>query len=625
MKKDTRILLIVACVLLGAYVSVMVGAFVSCFRWKQSGGCARYEIELDNGYTLQEETDGSYSIIGLPEEAYNSSVYQVPEEIEGYKISWLGSQLRRPILWGDKRSPQSLGRVRKLILPASVKVEYWLLEDVGVFESEKKLSELFHENEYGWLPPDVYYLCPKEDGFEKLTFITKEEEYSDSVILKNQEGTAATIEYYYGTGEYQIPAEFGGLPVTAIDEHAFNSSDLTKITGGENLKYIGENAFSNIGIEAFDFLSVEEVGAGAFRNTAKLTSVVLPESLQILGDAAFSRSGVENLTIAENGLKDIPLRSFEGCPLTGEIVLPSTLTGISDLAFLGAKFTEINLPEGLISVSSQAFENCDSLKKLVFPDSVSYAGVSESESLEEVYLGKNATAHFYYGAELPSLKTITVSEENKNHFVEDGILYENASYVDIGAYPPKTIKYTSLVKCPAALEIERVETSAAIETSAFRGQKYVKEVILTTPESDFYTHEVNKRFTRIASYAFFECTALEKVVLRSSVFEIGNYAFYGCTALNEINLSSVQIVDGCAFYGCSSLQNVELHGVQTFGVNSFARCDLQRIRLTNAYSIGQSAFEGNADLEVVTINPLCDIGYKAFLNTPMQEKYSNEK
>ena len=71
-----------------------------------------------------------------------------------------------------------------------------------------------------------------------------------------------------------IPAQIGGVPVTAIGDDVFKNMGITAITIPVNIKYIGENAFAN----------------------NQLTSVIIPDGVSI-GGSAFADNLLTNLVI----------------------------------------------------------------------------------------------------------------------------------------------------------------------------------------------------------------------------------------------------------------------------------------------------------------------------------------
>jgi hypothetical protein len=67
--------------------------------------------------------------------------------------------------------------------------------------------------------------------------------------------------------------------------------------------------------------------------------------------------------------------------------------------------------------------------------------------------------------------------------------------------------------------------------------------------------------TRIAHYAFSNCTGLTSVVIPDSVTTIDSYAFYSCTSLTSIVIPhSVTSIGYDAFFRCSKLKEIIFTG-----------------------------------------------------------------
>lgn len=80
--------------------------------------------------------------------------------------------------------------------------------------------------------------------------------------------------------------------------------------------------------------------------------------------------------------------------------------------------------------------------------------------------------------------------------------------------------------------------------------------------------------TRIASGAFFACRKLESVTIPNSVTVIDNSAFAGCHVLNNVNIPyGVEIIGGNAFGDCFALSDISLPDSLTeIGINAFYQC-----------------------------------------------------
>ena len=106
----------------------------------------------------------------------------------------------------------------------------------------------------------------------------------------------------------------------------------------------------------------------------------------------------------------------------------------------------------------------------------------------------------------------------------------------------------------------------------------------------------------IQSYAFAKLTALEEVVLPSTLKKIGVGAFYGCEKLKKINLEHVQFINHEAFRECG-LENVDLGSVVAIGNYTFADNKLVALTLpVSSQSLGEGAFSNNIYLASVQFN-----------------------
>ncbi len=127
--------------------------------------------------------------------------------------------------------------------------------------------------------------------------------------------------------------------------------------------------------------------------------------------------------------------------------------------------------------------------------------------------------------------------------------------------------------------------------------------------------------THINEYAFANLTALEEVVLPSTLINIGVGAFYGCENLKKINLENVKFINKNAFsgpwkevkdendkvidgyYAGCALEEIDLSSIVAIGDYSFAYCKLTGLTLPeSSQSLGVGAFYGNEDMTSVVFN-----------------------
>ena len=155
----------------------------------------------------------------------------------------------------------------------------------------------------------------------------------------------------YSETELVIPEKIGIFAVTAIEEYAFEKSDIVDVTIPEGVTVIGK---------------------GAFSECEKLVSVSIPKGVTVISEELFS-----------------------GCDMLESIKLPEGITSIGARAFSYCQsLVSVNIPEGVISIGGLAFCGCLSLKSLDFPESLIKIGreaFSSCQAIESVTIDKNIT------------------------------------------------------------------------------------------------------------------------------------------------------------------------------------------------------------------------------------------
>ncbi|MDD6994573.1 MAG: leucine-rich repeat protein [Candidatus Borkfalkiaceae bacterium] len=241
--------------------------------------------------------------------------------------------------------------------------------------------------------------------------------------------------------------------------------------------------------------------------------------------------------------------------------------------------------------------------KVVFSSGNKNATVTEDGTIVAIKEGRStiSAAVTYNGAS--TLYMLTVSVTIKNPFNITSI-YLN-SYKGLGGE----------VTIPADRGI------TTIQSYAFSGYELVEKDVtagdVIDKESPYYTKQsplgedtitkvvIPEGITTIEAYAFADLTALEEVVLPSTLNLIGVGAFKGCKNLSKINLEHVQFINERAFSGCDLQDNLS-YGEGNFakaamlvsiGNYAFENCKLNTVVLPEtAQSIGIGAFYANKEL-----------------------------
>ena len=237
--------------------------------------------------------------------------------------------------------------------------------------------------------------------------------------------------------------------------------------------------------------------------------------------------------IIEDGVTTIGSGAFSDCESLIDIVIPDGLTSIGNNAFDNCdSLTDIVIPEGVTSIGDCAFDSCDSLTDIVILDGV-------------ISIGKFA---FYACQNLTNIK------------LPDGLTY-------IGVY--------AFGGCYNLTNIKLPDKVTYIGDSAFSSCYNLTNIKL--PDE----------VTSIEDRTFFGCSGLTDIKIPDGVTYIGDSAFANCYNLTNIKLPDevISIGDG-AFYDCGLTDIVIPEGVISIGDSAFADCD----NLTNVYYSGSEKY-----------------------------------
>lgn len=268
--------------------------------------------------------------------------------------------------------------------------------------------------------------------------------------------------------------------VTAIGDSAFNPSHtITNV--------------SSVFIPA----TVTSIGGFAFRCCKSLATVTFAEDshLKSIERSAFSGTDPAHPRFKEIQIPDsverIGTNAFHNCQDLESITLPASLKTIEVGAFSGCRnLSEVKLPASLKTIQSSVFADCSSLETVFYDDSL--------EQWSQIN-----TSNGFLGDSSPSL----VTDDYTAQFIP---------VMDDAYPPPKTVTITK-----------------------YTGKE--STVILPSTINSWHV-------TKIGEDAFQDNTTITSVTIPANVTEIGSNAFAGCTNLTSVhyagNWSNLTIQSG---------------------------------------------------------------------------------
>jgi len=263
------------------------------------------------------------------------------------------------------------------------------------------------------LTDDDFQVTQNADNTITITGFKRET--SRKVIIDRNERIITMV-----VPELVIPSRLYGLPVTIINERAFENKairslvipdtvtsvsgfagcGLTSVTLGRNVRTIRSSAFQNNHLTQITIPdSVTEIGASAFRGCG-LTSITWGRGLRSIGENAFTGNKLTNLNLP-TGVQTIGQDAFRYNELTS-VILSAGLQSIGTLSFGANRIETLVIPAGIVNVGntlwSPAIFTGNPLTRVTLPANISDQDIGSygfEQSLRNFYVSQNRAAGTY--------------------------------------------------------------------------------------------------------------------------------------------------------------------------------------------------------------------------------------
>ena len=378
--------------------------------------------------------------------------------------------------------------------------------------------------------------------------------------------------------------------VTEIPEEAFSEcSVLEKVELPQSIVTIQKSAFQWCNNLSAIVLppTVKTIGSSAFSGCVLTPEFTIPASVEEIGNSAFNNSGITNLNIEDSdtpltvssygtlgGMFSQPATIYAGRDITNtedkgpfrfaanivEITYGPKVTklnkgefwrckSIKNVKILSTQVTEIpaeafgecsalekvELPQGIVTIQNSAFQWCNNLNSIVLPLTVKTIGSS-------AFSGCPLTPEFTIPA--------SVEEIGNSAFNNSGITNLNIEDSDTPLTVSSYGTLGGMFSQPATIYAGRDITNTE-DKGPFRFAANIIEItygpkVTKLNKGEFWRCKsiknvkiLSNQITVIPEEAFFECSALESVILPQSIATVQNSAFNGCKLLNTIYANPV--------------------------------------------------------------------------------------
>lgn len=406
-------------------------------------------------------------------------------------------------------------------------------------------------------------------------------------------------------------------------EDSSTSSDVLTIP--DDVKAIDEQAFEDVCVkEVILPAGLESIEDEAFKNSA-LAKIDLT-NVKFLGNKVFEFSELREITYSKY-LTYIPERCFRGSNLA-EFEIPKQVTALKTGCFEGTNLEKIDL-SGIITLGEFVFFDCFNLKEIILSETITEIPdgfCRRCQCLEKINLSHVQFIGTSAFSECSNLDAGNLSAKIDRHAFE-GTAVRNLDIKDISELDEGVYQ-----NCEN-LESVTISGDRAIPDRLFSGCKNLKNVT------------IDEGITAVGDSAFSK-TAVEKIILPSTVIVVRSDAFRECRQLREVilndglktiaesafkqteNLSEISIPDsvkhiGSGCFACSGIKSVKLPENSAFTAilwETFFGCkNLETIKLPDSVNIiDYYAFSECTSLRSINLDKVQVIGSSAFAKTALE-------
>lgn len=333
-------------------------------------------------------------------------------------------------------------------------------------------------------------------------------------------------------GKITIPAYIHNAPVVRLATDAFfDCTELVAVTLPDTLEEIGHSAFEGCSQlkEIYIPDSVQQIGIDAFSDCTSLQRIRLPKSIYEL-PISMCEDCISLIEIILPERVKVIESAFHGCTSLQQITLPDGVEELGWCAFDGCKsLQEIVLPTTLRKLNNFAFANCEQLQSIVIPEGVEYIPMG-------CFHGCTNLSQVVFPSTVLDIEPDALNYTAWMKQQEEGLVYYNDLLFtwkggDLPNNGHLTVREGTRIICDHALQ----------QCSA------LQSIILPTTLREIHQEA-------------FSCTYLQSVIIPEGVEEIHSGAFMCCPHLQSITIpASVRKIGVDMFTGCEQLQHIEVH------------------------------------------------------------------
>ena len=215
---------------------------------------------------------------------------------------------------------------------------------------------------------DIYYQgpCYPEDIEADSCWVSfsSDHQASGAVFIPTRESFTYQYDKLVGYDDdgdaiYEPRLRTVSCPVVRIDNSALKEcKNVTSVTIGNSVTYIGHNAFANLtNLTSVTIGNSVKTIFSAFSGCTGLTSITIPDSVSFMESTFHGCTGLTSITIPNS--VTYYGNAFSGCTGLTSVIFGDSVETISTSAFSGCTgLTSITIPNSVKSIEASAFSGC---------------------------------------------------------------------------------------------------------------------------------------------------------------------------------------------------------------------------------------------------------------------------
>lgn len=359
---------------------------------------------------------------------------------------------------------------------------------------------------------------------------------------------------------------------------------------------------------------VTTIGDNAFFSCRQVAKVKLPTTLKSIGSCAFYNASLKNIDIPD-GVTTLSM-AFQNCRGLTAIDVPSSVTDIGGAFATCVSLTNVTLPEGLTEIGKNAFASCERLTSIKIPSTVTSIGsyAFDQSAIQTINIPNGVTeiGERAFG-QCPNLTELVIPDS----VVKIGLnVVEGCSKLR-SIYIGKNVTslfetfggYGSFQRVPfadcsalATITVNKDNQSyTAVDNVLF--DKEMKQLIRCAPAKTG-SYSLPASVTSIYWREAFADSQLTDITIHEGVTVIPKLTFMNSAVRTVILPKTLTKIYESAFKGCTNLTSIAIpEGIENIEAETFYNCtSLARVTLPNSLRrIYSEAFSGCTGLGSIVI------------------------